>query len=338
VPPSNTTTSNAGPGVIDTLSNGFDQINRMLWIIALPIAMDLFLWLAPRVSARPVINQLSQWYGGLTQTYASVASAGGSAATFDQTQQALATFEKAAGQFNLLSLLVLNVAGVPSILPTALANRPVWQINSLGTLIVAAIASELVGSLIGCLYLALIGQQVRDGRIMPAKLGKQIGFFWLSVIGCMLLFVGLTLAVSLPVGLALGLVQLVAPGVGVALWLAAVAAIQIIAILLVIYLFFLVDAIVVSQAGPIRAAVNSARVVANNFWSSVGFIILIYVISLGTQVIWTSLSQSPAGTLVAIIGNAYIASGLTAASMLYYQSRVAKLPAARGVVGRVTQI
>ncbi|HUX87106.1 MAG TPA: hypothetical protein VMW65_08895, partial [Chloroflexota bacterium] len=112
---------------------------------------------------------------------------------------------------------------------------------------------------------------------------------------------------------------------------------QIIAILLVVYLFFLVDAIVVSQAGPIRATLSSARVVANNFWPSVGFIVLIYVISLGTQVIWTSLSQSPAGTLVAIAGNAYIASGLTAASMLFYQSRVAKLPAARGVIGRVTQ-
>jgi len=333
VRPTSKVQSNAVPGVIDTLSSGFEQINRVVWVIALPIIVDLFLWLAPRVTATPVINQISGWYGQLTQAYA----ANTGATTVDQTHQAIVTFEQAASHFNLLSLFVVNVAGVPSTLPTSLASRPIWQINSLGTLIVAAVAAELIGSLIGCVYLAVIGQQIRDGRITPGKLGRQVGFFWLSVIGCMLLFVGLTLAVSLPLGLAIGLVQLVAPGIGVALWLAAVAAIQIIAILLVVYLFFLVDAIVVSQAGPIRATLSSARVVANNFWPSVGFIVLIYVISLGTQVIWTSLSQSPAGTLVAIAGNAYIASGLTAASMLFYQSRVAKLPAARGVIGRVTQ-
>ncbi|HVB97237.1 MAG TPA: hypothetical protein VNG11_05860 [Chloroflexota bacterium] len=331
--PSNQVKSSAVPGVIDTLSHGFEQINRILWVIALPIVVDLFLWLAPRVTATPVVAQISHWYGQLTQAYA--ASAGTS--TLDQTQQAINTFEQAATHFNLLSLFVVNVAGVPSTLPTSLAGRPIWQISSVGALVGAVVAAELIGSLIGCLYLAVIGQQIRDGRITAGKLGRQVGFFWLSVIGCMLLFVGLTLAVSLPLGLAIGLVQLVAPGVGVALWLAAVAAIQIIAILLVVYLFFLVDAIVVSQAGPIRAAMSSARVVANNFWSSVGFIVLIYVISLGTQVIWTGLSQSPAGTLVAIAGNAYIASGLTAASMLFYQARVAKLPAARGVIGRVTQ-
>ncbi|MGH2458559.1 MAG: hypothetical protein ACRDIY_06790, partial [Chloroflexota bacterium] len=108
------------------------------------------------------------------------------------------------------------------------------------------------------------------------------------------------------------------------------------AILFMIYLFVRVDAIVVSEVGPVRAAANSARVVANNFWSTVGFILLVYVISLGTQVIWKALGDNDAGMIVAIIGNAYIASGLTAASLLFYKTRLARLPAATGVLGRVS--
>jgi len=37
---------------------------------------------------------------------------------------------------------------------------------------------------------------------------------------------------------------------------------------------------------------------------------------------------------VAIVGNAYVASGLAAASMQYYQTRVSRLPAGRGIVGQ----
>ncbi|HLZ07816.1 MAG TPA: hypothetical protein VKT80_04460, partial [Chloroflexota bacterium] len=111
---------------------------------------------------------------------------------------------------------------------------------------------------------------------------------------------------------------------------------NILGILLVIYLYFWIDAIVVSDAGPLRAAVNSGRVVANNFWSSVFFIGLVLVITQGTMLIWKTVDLEPIGMVVAIAANAYIATGLTAASMLFYQTRVARLPAARGVLGRVS--
>jgi hypothetical protein len=110
---------------------------------------------------------------------------------------------------------------------------------------------------------------------------------------------------------------------------------QVASILLVIYLFFLVDAIVVSEVGPVRAAVNSARVVSSNVWSTVLFIFLVWVISAGLQLVWGAMSKTLFGTGVAIVANAYVASGLAAASMQYYQTRVSRLPAPHGVVGRV---
>lgn len=329
--------STTPPGIIETLSAGFDHVNQIVWIVAVPIVMDLFLWLAPRVSAGIVINQVAAWYSQLIHTYTSVAGGGVNAATIDQARQAVDALEKSGGSFNLLTLLVVNLASVPSIAPTPMAGRPVWQVGSLGVLGGVILATQLVGILIGCLYLGLIAQKIRDGKVIPRALVRQVWSYWLSVLGFILLAIGLVAVVSIPVGLAIGLVQLVAPAVGVALWFAALAGAQIAIVLLMIYLFFLVDAIVVSEAGPVRAAVNSARVVANNFWSTVGFIVIIYIILLGTQVIWTALSHNSAGLLVAIIGNAYVSSGIAAASMIYYQTRLSRLPAARGGLRRVSQ-
>jgi hypothetical protein len=334
VRPAKSVPANAAPGVIDTLSSGFTQVNRIFWIVGLPIVMDVFLWLAPRLSAAPVFHQLA---ARLSDVYGNVAGSGVDSSTLDQARQTLGDFDQAAAGFNLLSLLVVNLAGVPSILPTSLTGAVAFEINSGWVFLVVALLAELVGTLIGCLYLGALAQQIRDGKLTPSKLFRRVWIYWLSVIGFVALGIGVCLAISIPIGLAIGLVQVVAPGAGMALWYAALAGAQIVAVLLMIYLFFLVDAIVVSEAGPVRAAVNSARVVANNFWASVGFIVLVYVISLGMQVIWTAMSKSPIGTVAAIVGNAYVATGLTTASLLYYQSRVSRLSAARGVLGRVTQ-
>ncbi|HVC34600.1 MAG TPA: hypothetical protein VNL16_13905 [Chloroflexota bacterium] len=311
-------------------------MNRILWVVALPILMDLFLWLGPQLGAAPVFKQVGSWYTQMTEVYQNVAGANVDASTLDQARQAIAGFETQSGHFNLLSLLVINIASVPSILPPAWVGAATFQIGSLVGVIGVVLLTQVVGMLIGCIYLGVMGQQIRDGKFRLETLGRRVWFYWLSVIGFILLAIGVGLVIIIPVTLAIGLIQLIAPGVGVALWYAALAAVQIAAILFMVYLFFLVDAIVVSEVGPVRAAARSARVVANNFWRTVGFIALIYVISLGTQEIWKALSSNPAGIFIAIVGNAYIASGLTAASLLYYQSRVARLPAASGVLGRVS--
>ncbi len=332
--PVKSSTAGNVPGVIDTMTAGFDQINRIPWIVGLPILMDLFLWLAPHLSAGPVLHRLVAQLGGL---YDSVATSGADATTADQARQALQTFDAAASSFDLMSLLVVNLAGVPSILPPPLPGSQSIVVDSGLTLAAIVIAMELIGIFLGCVYLGAVAQQVRDGKVGFGRLGRRVWFYWLSVLGFIGLAVGLCAAASIPIGLAIGLAQLAAPGLATLLWALVVAVGNVALVLFLIYLFFLLDAIVISEAGPIRAAVTSARVVANSFWQTVGFIGIVYLISLGMQQVWMAMSVSPIGTAIAIAANAYIASGLAAASMLYYQTRAARLPNPRGVVGRVPQ-
>src|SRR5207244_2230916 len=121
----------------------------------------------------------------------------------------------------------------------------------------------------------------------------------------------------IPILIIIGVISVISSTVGVILLSAIGFAANIVGILLIIYLYFWVDAIVVSDAGPLRAAVSSGRVVASNFWSSVFFIGLVLLISRGTSLIWDALDPAPIGMVVAIALNAYIATGLIAASMLF---------------------
>jgi len=38
-------------GIFTALSTGFDAVTRQLWLLALPAALDIFLWLGPRLKA-----------------------------------------------------------------------------------------------------------------------------------------------------------------------------------------------------------------------------------------------------------------------------------------------
>src|SRR5882672_6277615 len=52
-------------GVIETLSAGYTAVNRQLWVLMLPILLDVFLWLGPHVSysplVGPVVTQAAEW-------------------------------------------------------------------------------------------------------------------------------------------------------------------------------------------------------------------------------------------------------------------------------------
>jgi hypothetical protein len=95
-----------------------------------------------------------------------------------------------------------------------------------------------------------------------------------------------------------------------------------------VYLYFVPDAIFVSQVGPLRAVRNSVLVVRGSFWSAVGIIVLVTVLLLGMGRVWELLAGTlpgPLGVGVGILGNAYIASGIIAASMGFYRERIEHL-------------
>ena len=91
-----------------------------------------------------------------------------------------------------------------------------------------------------------------------------------------------------------------------------------------LHLFFSVAAIFVSGAGPLAAIQRSVGVVRKHPWASLALVLLTWLILAGMDRVWDALAFQlpfPAGAVVGILGNAYIASGLIAAGMVFYTQR-----------------
>ena len=98
-----------------------------------------------------------------------------------------------------------------------------------------------------------------------------------------------------------------------------------------IYLFFVPEALFVSLVGPLQAVKRSVAVVRGSFWSTVGLIVLSWLLLAGLGQVWRLAAErlaSPWGVGLGVLGNAYIGSGLIAAAMTFYYQRTNRLQGA----------
>jgi len=313
------------PGIIDTLSAGFQAVNRVPWVIGLPVLLDLLVWLGPRLSVAQLSDRVLGALGSMVDAMSRSAGAS-SAEQLSQFQQSIEFIRSTAQVFNLLSLLAVGGLSMRSAVPEDKSGQAgSFEIATVGAVLGIAIVLILVGVALAVIWLGLIAQQVREGRIDPPRLLRMAPRYWLAIVGFFALLIGALVVILVPISVVAAIAQIVAPAVGTFLYVFAAIAFQLLLFWCLLYLFFIDYAIVVSEVGPVRAALNSIRVVSTNFWSTLGFIIITWVIMAGMGVIWNSLSRAPVGIVVAILGNGYIESGLAAASMLFYRNRIARL-------------
>jgi hypothetical protein len=304
-------------GVIDTLSAGYDVVNRHAWVILIPILLDLFLWLGPQLSAARLVSQT-------LSRVAPFGPSGASVRLLDQAQQR-ELVELAEG-FNLLAALapsMVSVVGVPSLVAMLGIRDPLrtTPVETWGAVMLILFAALAIGMLLGSLYYAILAQEVRDGSIKPNRLPAQTLRSWLRVMAYLLLLAGMGIVIGLPIGLLAVGATILSPALGSL----ALSAIMMALVWFGIYLFFVPNAIFLSQVGPLQAVKNSIAVVRINFWGAIGIVVLITLVLLGMSRVWEMASEritSPWGVAVGILGNAYIASGLIAASMRFYRERI----------------
>jgi len=309
------------PGVIDTLSTGYRTLNRHLYLLLVPIVLDVFYWLGPRLSVGPVARQI-------VQTLEQMRTSPTLGVTTPQTTQSFETVktmvENMGETVNLFSMLSSPLS-IPSVLVSRDLKAPSW----LGGGMVVTVATPaqflgafvllfVLGAIVGAVYLGLVAQVVRDGRGHLIAAIRRAGLYASRYI---VLVVGLLMAaimMGLPLALLIGLITLLSPLLGTLLMVVMWAGL----LWLYLYAFFTIDALFVSDARPLMAILKSITVVRLSTSSAMGFLLAIVVISLGMPYVWSALGGSEIATLVSILGNAYIGTGLTVASMIFYRDRI----------------
>ncbi len=325
-------------GIINSLSGGFDAITKRIWLISIPVLLDLYLWMGPRLSIYPLVKR------ALSLIALPPNASPEELLALTETRGLL---EQASESFNAFSLLIIRKLGMPSLispnpwletlgitlnissLVTFQAPEasflswplPVMEVRSEFVFLGLCILLSLVGMFIGCSYLGLIAQEVRDHQVNVAYVLRRLWIWWarvalialLSFMGLLMLGVPLLVIVALLSLLSRNLAQLIGNFIFISsIW---------VGIWLYIYLFFFVNALILNDTGILRAIWNSFNVVRRNFWSTIGLMLTIGLIGAGFSIIWRMLSTSSWGTLLAIVGNAYIGSGLAAASFTFYRDR-----------------
>jgi hypothetical protein len=295
-------------GIIDTLSSGYGLINRWPLLLAPPILLDLFLWFGPRLSAQAPL----------------LAAADLLVSQGEASDEMVAIVRQAAGQSDLFALLAIQLPSMMRLLSPAATplagSRPLLDLADPALALGVGLLLALAGFLLAMVYLVPIARVVRDGRPGLTSVAMPIWRSWLRLLALVLLLAGGLLALAIPLALVTAVLALSGLPLGPVVLFAA----QVAAIWLVVYLFFVIDAIVVSEVGPLRAIRYSVAIVRHNFWSALGLILLTLIISLGLPEVFKAIARFTAGVPVAIVANAYINTGLAAASMLFYRERLAR--------------
>lgn len=300
----------AAPGLIDTFQAGFNTINRALWLLALPIAIDLLLWLGPQAI---LTADATPWLrSAIVQGVERV----GPTEILGQMDQL--------PPHNLLWLLVVPLFGVPSFRAGAPGVGPSIPLDTLPTATATLVGAVFVGLAAAAAFYSVLAEGVRSGRFDHPTPAAHIGRQWLRLVGLFLLAVA-TLGLF---GTMAGLILLGASALAPA-FLSLVPSLLIgLLMCSFVYLFFTADALFISLVGPLEAVKHSISVVRYNVWSSLAFISLFVLISYGMPLALGQLERrlAGAGAALAILGHVYVSSGLSAASMTYYKERFARLP------------
>lgn len=309
----------APAGIVDTLGQGYLIVNRRLWVLLLPLLLDLFLAFGPGVSATPLVEDAMAF---LDQAAASQTSGEREGPwTREELDSALGPPKEALAKFRDANMLGILAWQLPSLIsatsttPLPVVRGPLLaQVDNAWLFAGGALALAVLSLLGVSFYMAAIAQPLRDdkGFVHQAFRG------WANL----LLLYGALLLVSLPIGgamlLFLGLVGLLGSAAVSFASGAALATIMTVAF----YMFFVDDAIFVAGASPWRAIWYSAHVVWRNFWSAVGFILVVNLILIGTPLAWRLIMDYPVAAVGAMAGHAYIVSGLIAAGMLFLKNRM----------------
>jgi hypothetical protein len=309
-------------GVIDSLSAGYRFLARHLELLLIPVVLDLAIWWAPRLSVAGIFYQVADFYRQ-TATLAELPSDMSALA-----EQVADLLQMAGEESNLLTLLwwtggwLLHLPSLTEQLNTTAAMATI-VISRWSSALGLSLLFLFLGLVVGVVYLLLLARNLpigaADKQWAWRQLPKRTMRHALQLVALIGLFVGALMAIFLPVSVGIALVGMILPGITVVLSFLLSG----LTMVLVLYLYFVPVGLILDNLRLRQAIAQSFRLVRDNFWATLGLILLSGLIMTGFQVILVRLvTYQPLGTLIAILVNAFIGSGLTMGLMIFYRSRV----------------
>lgn len=296
------------PGVVGSLRAGFDAIASHVLVILLPLALDLLLWLGPRLSIeklfKPILADFSQ-----------IAGASGIPAA--DLENALKIYSSLFHNFNLFSILRTFPIGIFSLmtsrmpLQTPLGGQIIWQVGTAQNLLAIIFGLTLAGWLGGGLFFYWVSAIATPAQENPVTSMRVV----LQTILFSLVWMVASFILGMPVMLVIYLLFALSPALaqGVLLFLGFLS------MWLLVPLFFSPHGIFVNKQNALSSIVNSLRMARFTLPTSSMFVLSVFLLGIGLNLLWSVPPEDSWMMLVGILGHAFVTTALLAASFIYYR-------------------
>ncbi|MGZ9166850.1 MAG: hypothetical protein ACXW4U_16890 [Anaerolineales bacterium] len=304
------------PGVMSSLRAGFDAVSSHVWLILLPLLLDVFLWLGPRLSVDGLLGPFFRIVFAQARTTLT------SAADLERFTAYQSAFSELVGRLNLLSLLgKLQVfpVGISSLLAqtmpveTPLGTQNIVQISSGPGLLVLGFLLTVIGWIAGGLYFRWV-----SGIALGDATGKTMVSFSWAILQTLLLSViwviGL-MVVIIPMMFILTLLTFLSPMLASGVLLV----ILLFSFWLIVPLFFTPHGIFVRRQNAFYSIFTSLKMTRFTLPTSGLFVLCAFLLSTGLTYLWSVPPDDSWMMLVGIAGHAFIRTALLAASFVYYR-------------------
>lgn len=324
------TTSSPVSGVLETIAAGLSVAIARPYLLITPLLVDFMIWLGIQISARSLIDPLRTLMieqGGANGLEAADQLAvigerfhvNDMAALF--TPSIFAGLPRDSLLNGLVSLLAPPVAGGIDRTDMVMAWRDglftVWEPATSLKVLSLMLLAFVIATVLLVLYRVPIARSVREHDRRQRSVIVECLLAWLRLLAILSLAAGAMIAILGPA--LLGTAILLVLGLNIAGLLAVM--LLIFGSLASIYTLFTLDAMFLERIGPLTSIRRSFDVVRANFGSTMRFASASLVIATGSLQVWSVITQNAPGVILALVGNALLGTGLSIASMMFFQDR-----------------
>ncbi len=299
------------PGIINSLKAGFDAIAAHIYAIFLPLLLNLFFWLGPRL-------RMDVLFSSIKANMISMLSA--SSAPAAEVQRMIDDYERimevqtTVNFFWFVRTLPIGISSLT--LPEANGTTPlgtpmVLQMDAF-TLIVWMFVLTLIGWVGGALYFRSVAHIAMEG--------SEDSYISLprSIVQTVLLSITFTI-IALVIGLPLIVILSIVLQINQFLANIIVLLLSLASMWLVVPLFFWPHGVFVRKQNFITSIITSIQMARFTLPTSSMFILVVFLLTVGLKYLWVIPPQNSWMTLFGIFGHAFVTTGLLAASFIYYR-------------------
>ncbi len=297
------------PGVIATITAGFELTTSHPWLIAFPILVDLFFWLGPRLSIEQLVERSQRI----------LATDPGLSGMVEQISELSASY-------NLFTALSVPLIGVPALMSGASPERTplapaIFGLSDATEFIGLLIVLTLGGLLLTAIYLSLIALVLRKGKDGAlSALMKLIAFMkstavaWIRLLILGIFLVVTILFIMLPILPLAYMVALLSQGLGLMVLMLGI-------VFVITYMSMSVPSIIIDRRPVGVSIVHSVRIVRRHLLPTMNLLLLVILIGWGTNLLWHMADTGNWLTLISIAGHGFVSTALVSSIFIFYRDR-----------------